>query len=281
MQLPQIGFIGAGKVGITLGKYFSEYNIPIFGYYSKTKASSNHAALITRSRSVTLQEVVQNSDLLFLTVPDSALPGVWEQIRQFPLEGKEVCHCSGTLSSSVFQDIEKWRALGFSLHPLCAIHDINTSYLSMQGVHFTLEGAKGGNHIHKLLSKLANPIEHIAPENKILYHAAAVFCSNLVIGLTKMGTDLFLASGLSESFAQKAWRTLFEQNAQNVVQMGLLASLTGPIERGDETTVKSHLHTLQGPHRQIYEVLSKELLELAKQKHPERDYSKLEEEMLI
>lgn len=280
MQLPQIGFIGAGKVGITLGKYFTENDIPVFGYYSKTLASSKLAATITRSRSLTLQEVVQNSDLLFLTVPDSALPEVWEQIRLFPLEGKEVCHCSGSLTASVFRDIEESGAAGFSLHPLCAIHDINTSYLTMQEVHFTLEGSKDGIHIHNLSSKLANPIEHIEPENKILYHAAAVFCSNLVIGLTKMGTDLFLASGLSERFAQKAWRTLFEHNAHNIVQTGLLASLTGPIERGDETTVKSHLHSLRGPHREIYELLSKELLMLAKQKHPERDFTKIEEEIM-
>lgn len=34
------GFIGAGKVGFTLGKYLAMHGIEISGYYSRTPASA-------------------------------------------------------------------------------------------------------------------------------------------------------------------------------------------------------------------------------------------------
>ena len=36
----QIGFIGAGKVGVSLGKYFKEKGRNVGGYYSLTRASA-------------------------------------------------------------------------------------------------------------------------------------------------------------------------------------------------------------------------------------------------
>ena len=44
------GFIGAGKVGFTLGKYLAMHGIEISGYYSRTPASAKEAAEFTQSR---------------------------------------------------------------------------------------------------------------------------------------------------------------------------------------------------------------------------------------
>ena len=40
----RIGFIGAGKVGCTLGKYFRENGIPVSGYYNRTSEHAKEAA---------------------------------------------------------------------------------------------------------------------------------------------------------------------------------------------------------------------------------------------
>ena len=40
----QIGFIGAGKVGVSLGKYFKEKGREVAGYYSLTEKSAQWAA---------------------------------------------------------------------------------------------------------------------------------------------------------------------------------------------------------------------------------------------
>ena len=46
----KIGFIGAGKVGFSLGKYFAEKGMELSGYYSKNPASSKAAAEFTSDR---------------------------------------------------------------------------------------------------------------------------------------------------------------------------------------------------------------------------------------
>jgi predicted short-subunit dehydrogenase-like oxidoreductase (DUF2520 family) len=280
MPIPKIGFIGAGKVGFTLGRYFASYHIPVSGYYSKSINSSKEAADFTESKSLTLEEVIRTSDLLFLTVPDSLLQEVWNSVRSFPLDGKEICHCSGLFTSTVFQGIETTGALGFSLHPLSAIHDRLSSYQHMENVYLTLEGPQRGKYLPELLAVLKNPVERISTDRKVQYHAAAVFCSNLVTAIAKIGSDLFQSSGLSEEFSDHAWRSLFIGNAQNIIDTGLLASLTGPIERGDEKTVMLHMNQLQGAARDVYLLLSQELLSLAKTKNPDRSYSKIEEVLM-
>jgi predicted short-subunit dehydrogenase-like oxidoreductase (DUF2520 family) len=53
-------------------------------------------------------------------------------------------------------------------------------------------------------------------------------------------------------------------------------ALTGPVERADFTTVETHLEKLSGDNREIYRLLSRKALELAKIKNKTRDYEKME-----
>ena len=46
----KIGFIGAGKVGFSLGKYLKEKNIDVTGYYSRSEHSSKEASTFTETR---------------------------------------------------------------------------------------------------------------------------------------------------------------------------------------------------------------------------------------
>ena len=76
----KIGFIGAGKVGFSLGRYFAENGIFITGYYSKELQSATEAARFTKSRTYdNMAELVGDSDVIFLTVPDSAIKEVYDQ----------------------------------------------------------------------------------------------------------------------------------------------------------------------------------------------------------
>ena len=41
----KVGFIGAGKVGFSLGKYLKENGVEITGYFSKSPESAKSAAI--------------------------------------------------------------------------------------------------------------------------------------------------------------------------------------------------------------------------------------------
>lgn len=128
----RIGFIGAGKVGTTLGKYFisramqidnqRKENFTLSGYYSRNPKSAEEAANFTNStRYDTLEQIIEDSDCLFLTVSDDAISTIWDSIKRLPIKEKIICHCSGSLSSAIFSGIEHTGAYAYSIHPLFAI----------------------------------------------------------------------------------------------------------------------------------------------------------------
>ena len=178
----RIGFVGAGKVGFTLGKYMSERNVCVSGYYSRSEESARQASVFTHTKYYeTLEDLIGSSDALFLTVPDGAIEDVWNSIKRYSLTGKFICHCSGVMTSAVFSEINQMGAFGYSIHPLFAIHSRSQSYQEISQAYFTIEGPEAHIGFWKdFFENLGNPVRIIRAEQKALYHGAAVFVSNLV-----------------------------------------------------------------------------------------------------
>lgn len=275
----RVGIIGAGKLGTALGRHWVAHGVALVGYASRSNASAQEAAAFTGSRAYTNPAaLLADCDMVFLTVPDGAIAPLWREIVGLPLHGKTICHCSGALTSDVFEDIAQTGAEGFSVHPLFAAHDRFTAHAGLEGASFTLEGKGSGREaLCEWLRGMGNPCGVIAAEHKTRYHAACVVVSNLVVGLAQTGADLFASCGLEPDFSENAWRALFLGNAQTLCREGPVASLTGPVERGDAKTVGAHLAALDGPGREIYRLLSATLVQVAKEKHPEREYQPIED----
>ena len=273
----RIGFVGAGKVGFTLGKYMTEQGMCVSGYYSRGRESAIQASDFTNTKYyATLEELTASSDALFLTVPDGAIEEVWNSLKEYPIKGKSICHCSGAMSSAVFSGISQMGAFGYSIHPLFAVSSRLQSYKEISQAYFTIEGAQEHLLFWKdFFGSLGNPVRMIQAEQKILYHSAAVFASNLVTGLFETGVSLLLECGFDRKSAEEALKALFLNNCQSVAEVGAEDALTGPVERADLGTIQKHLDVLSGNKREIYVRLSQVLEEIARHKHPERDYTGL------
>ena len=275
----KVGFIGAGKVGCSLGKLFAETQHNLTGYYSRSSSSAESAAEFTNSTYFqNLEDLIQDSDTVFITVPDDAITAVWEQIKHMSIAGKMICHCSGSLSSEIFRDIKETGAYGFSVHPLLAVSDRYTSYQELPKALFTIEG--NANHIGDIEALLtASDLQsaRLSADVKTRYHGAAVLCSNLVVALVQAAEDELRICGFSEEQLADAIAPLLLGNVNKVLSVGTKAALTGPIERNDVGTVKKHLDTFEGIDREIYRVLSKKTCEIAKDKHPSANYEALEQ----
>lgn len=273
-----IGFIGAGRVGMTLGRYFYEKNLRLSGYFSKTYDSACEAADFTDSKSFeTIKELAEKSRIIFITVPDSCIYDVYLQLREYELKNKILCHCSGALSAGVFDGIESTGAYGYSVHPAFAVSDKRNSYKQLEKAFFTVEGSeKRMNVIKELFKILGNPYQIISAENKYKYHASLVMSSNLVIGLYRIALELLGECGFSDFQASGVLNALFLNNAKSICENGCSDALTGPVDRNDTDTVKEHLTVLDGDTEAIYKLLSRKLITIAKQKYPDRNYDDLE-----
>lgn len=272
-----IGFIGAGKTGCTLGKYFVKGNIPILGYYSKSVESAKMAAEFTNTRYFeSLEDIVSISDAIFITTPDGVIQDIWNSIKNYPLKGKCICHCSGTMSSMIFSGINQMEAFGYSIHPLFAINSKLQSYRDISKAYFTIEGSETYlEYWRDLFLKLGNKVRIISSEKKVLYHSAAVCASNLVTGLFKMAADIMEECGFDRESSEEALMPLFINNCRNVEDVGAEEALTGPVERNDVKTVAGHINKLPKDKLTVYRELSKELVKIAQAKYPERDYSEM------
>lgn len=130
------GFVGAGKVGFTLGKYLTTHGARVTGYYSRNTDAADDAAQFTHSQSYReLGDLVADSDVLFLTVPDSSIAAMAAAICEYPIQGKIICHCSGALSAeAAMPGAEQFGASVYSVHPLFAVSDRYAAYRELSDV---------------------------------------------------------------------------------------------------------------------------------------------------
>ena len=275
------GFIGAGKVGFTLGKYLAENGVCVTGYYSRSSASAREAANFTKTGYYEdLASITEDSDTLFITVPDGAIGDVWDDMRNLPIENKNICHCSGSISSAAFFDAPDRGAYRYSIHPLFAVNDRYRSYQGLAEAYFAIEGSPGHlEEIRGIFAAMGNPVTVIPSENKTLYHAAAVMVSNQIAALIDIGAALLTDCGFTRQDAEKALTPLILGNVQTVCREGPEKALTGPVERNDTATVAGHLEVLPQPVRELYRELSLRLIEIAKRKHPEKNFDEMERKL--
>lgn len=275
------GFIGAGKVGFTLGKYLVENGVTVTGYYSRSEQSAKSAADFTNTKvHRSIVDILSDSDTLFITVPDGAIGEIWDYMKDLDIKNKNICHCSGSISSTVFFNGENRGAFVYSVHPLYAISDKYNSWQELHNAYFTLEGSQGNmNQIKEVFDSMGNKVVVISDENKPLYHCSAAVVSNLVTSLFSVGAHMLCQCGFTEEDAQKALMPLFIGNAKAIEKNGTLKSLTGPVERNDVATVRKHLDALEYDknYQMLYSLLTEKLIDIANEKHSQRDYAQMTE----
>ncbi|MCY6484952.1 DUF2520 domain-containing protein [Clostridium aestuarii] len=275
----KIGFIGAGKVGFSLGKYFSLNNVKLTGYYSRTYRSALKAAEFTETKAYNnLESLIKDSDTIFITTPDDAILSICEKIISFDLREKIICHTSGSLSSNIFSNLNLLGVFGYSIHPMFPFPNKYTTYKNLKDAYFSIEGSREKlDDIKKLIQSLGNKFI-VRDENKdSLYHLANVTVSNLVLSLLNLGCTYLQQCGVREEDALEALFPLIESNISNLKSKGFVNALTGPIERGDSGTVKQHIEAIPKEDLQMYKILSKNLLEISKKKNSDRDYKRLQD----
>ncbi len=279
----KVGFIGAGKVGVSLGAYFRSKGLCIGGYVSRSPLSSQAAAEITSSQAFkNIAGLVEQCGIILITTPDDQIGNVWSEMACFNIKGKIICHTSGSVTSGIFTGISECEASGYSIHPMHAFANRDGKIDGLEKAYFTVEGDECRlNDVRRLFSRLGNRTIVIDRKNKVLYHIANVMVSNLVLSLVSMGCECFEECGADSEEALSALMPLVIGNIENISRQGFINSLTGPVERNDTGTILKHLAALPDRYERIYKDLTLRLVELSRKKHPERDYSELLKHLII
>jgi predicted short-subunit dehydrogenase-like oxidoreductase (DUF2520 family) len=204
----------------------------------------------------------ENPTLIFLTVPDQALPEVTDQLarslaalgRPVPREpspsGQQqratVVHTSGATSVEVLTPLAELGYPTLALHPLQTFAEPVTGAAKLTGSAFAITPGPLSSYDEgaRLALSLGGRPFRLEEENRPLYHAAAVFASNYLVTLASLAEELAQAAGLKAEIALESLLPLMQGSLDNLAAQGSTNALTGPLSRGDEATVALHLASL-------------------------------------
>ncbi len=174
------------------------------------------------------RETSADSQLLILAVPDGAIPEVARRVEIGPW----VAHVSGATPLAALGP----HALRFSVHPLQTLsRDRGPEQLDGAWGAITAETDDAAARARWLAETLGLRAFPLADADKPLYHAGAAMASNFLVTLYRAAARL-----MEESNAPpEALVPLMERTIENGF------ALTGPIARGDWSTVEAHLRALE------------------------------------
>ncbi|MBZ4682909.1 MAG: hypothetical protein PWP46_298 [Fusobacteriaceae bacterium] len=268
----KIGFIGSGKVGVSLARYFKKKEINIIGFYEvdkeKIKKYNNEFEFF-----IDLKEFVNKIDIIFITVNDDNIKYIKKELENLKIKNKILIHMSGSLSSN---EIKIENNFAYSIHPMFAFSDDNTK--NIEKATFSIEGdAEKLDFLIDFFNNLGNKIIKIDLNKKDMYHLSNVIVSNLVLSLIDIGINYLSKCGIEKKEAKKAIFPLIDNNINNIKTKDIEKAVTGPIERADTVTIKKHLNVIKDIDKDLYIRLSENLIKLSKLKNTNKDYESLVE----
>ncbi len=178
------------------------------------------------------------ADLVLIAVSDDSIADVADRVAPHSRSIRVAAHLSGfTPVSSLRPFSDVGVAIG-GFHPLQTLPDPVRGASALAGAFVGIGGEPAARVVLEDFARSLG-MRHFPLEeaSRPLYHAAAAAASNFVVTALETAGDLMKAAGVDPSVA----RPLVEQAVDNVYQSPDLSVLTGPIARGDRSTVSGQL----------------------------------------
>jgi len=233
-QQRTVALIGPGRAGTTIALGLLEQGWTVVGVGGRAPdaPSTTSAAACLSSTTALVSEVARGAALVLVATPDRALERVLLAAEPAIEPGALVVHLAGSRGLDVFSDLLERRTgvrVG-ALHPLQSFPSTTVGLERLAGAWAAVAGDPAVADLARSLG--LRPFE-LADSDRGRYHAAAVVASNHLIALLGQ-----------------------------VERLAATCALTGPVARGDLTTVEQHLRDLDPAERDAYRALAREAARL-------------------
>jgi predicted short-subunit dehydrogenase-like oxidoreductase (DUF2520 family) len=205
--------------------------------------------------------------VLLLAVRDDALRDLALMLKQSQAvtASHVVLHLSGVQGQEALGALVTSQAALGSLHPLQTISDPERAPDRLRGAWAAVEGMpRAVEAAERLARDIGLRPFRVATKQKAVYHAGAVFASNYFVVVEAVAQRLLRHAGLSDEQAWEALKPLVEGTLENLARQGPGDALTGPVVRGDAETVVRHVESLTIDDANLYRLLGRAALELAR-----------------
>jgi len=241
-----VGVIGAGRVGTALAIAMRRAGHRIAAASAVSSASRERVDRYLSGTPV-LQpaEVIATADLVLLTVPDDALPGLVRGLAATgaPLAGRMLAHTSGRHGLAVLEPATGLGALPLALHPVMTFTGRADDADRLAGISFGVTAPTVLRPAAEVLvMEMGGEPVFIAEADRGLYHAALAGAANHLVTQVVQAEDLLTRAGVAQP--ARMLGPLLSAALDNALRLGD-AGLTGPVARGDAETVAGHVDALR------------------------------------
>ncbi|MFI1415306.1 Rossmann-like and DUF2520 domain-containing protein [Streptomyces sp. NPDC020707] len=241
-----VGVVGAGRVGPALAASLQLAGHRPVAVSGVSDASRRRAAqLLPDVPLVTPEQVLQRAELVLLTVPDDALPGLVEGLVDTGSirPGQLLVHTSGRYGARILDPALRAGALPLALHPAMTFTGTPVDVQRLAGCSFGITAPEELRlAAEALVIEMGGEPEWIAEESRPLYHAALALGANHLVTLVAESMDLLRTAGVDAP--DRMLGPLLGAALDNALRSGD-AALTGPVARGDAGTVAAHITELR------------------------------------
>jgi len=264
-----VGIIGPGRAGVGLALALARvgegrrYDVRLHG---RSKKPVPKPLSLTVGPENAAPAWIAEAGVVILAVRDDAIRPLAEALARAGAIHRHqvVLHLSGSQGQEALGPLVGSRAALGSLHPLQTISDPSHAADRLKGAWAAVEGMPPAVRAAEALAHdLGLRPFHIPSKAKPIYHASAVFASNYFVVVEAVAQRLLRHAGLSDAEAWRALRPLVEGTLENLTRQEPMAALTGPVARGDATTIRRHLEALTHDDAVLYRALGRAALELA------------------
>ncbi|HEY1699688.1 MAG TPA: DUF2520 domain-containing protein [Trebonia sp.] len=242
----RVGVVGPGRAGTALARALQRAGHQVTGTTAISQASRRRVREhFPDARIGDPGQVIENADLVLLTVPDDVLPGLVQGLvtTQAPLKGRLLAHASGAHGIRTLEPALKLGALPLAIHPVMTFTGRDDDVDRIKGVSF---GVTAPDPIRPaaeaLVIEMGGEPVFIPEENRALYHAALAFAANYLVTLVSQAADLLTKAGADNPNRMLA--PLLGAALDNALRFGD-NGLTGPVARGDDGTVARHIEAIE------------------------------------
>ena len=248
-----IAIIGSGNVAQHLIQAFLKSpEIELVQVLSRKKEAVAH--LISKEKIISNFSELKNVDIYLLAVSDNA---IIEVSKQIPFQNKLVIHTSGSIDMTDLDDknrkgvfyplqtFSKNKAVDFKQVPICLESQNDDDYKVLETI----------------AKSISERVYAIGSEQRKALHVAAVFVSNFVNHLYKIGNEICEEHQVPFDIL----KPLIQETANKIVTLSPEEAQTGPAKREDTQTINSHLSFLSNENqKEIYKLLTKSIIDNGK-----------------
>jgi predicted short-subunit dehydrogenase-like oxidoreductase (DUF2520 family) len=246
-----LNIIGSGRVGRACGRLWARAKVfEIQDVLTRSRASAAEGVkFIGAGNAVGDLGEMRSADVWMVATRDDAIVPSAETLAA---SGKVtpddiVFHMSGATPSSDLAPVKRGGALVASVHPIKTFTDAEAAVRTFSGTYCAAEGDAGAlDVLRPAFEKIGARLFDINSSLKPVYHSGGVFACNYLVALIEGAVTAHQKAGIPRAASLKALEPMVRETVDAIFRQGPERALTGPISRGDVSTVKRQLAAVEG-----------------------------------